>query len=168
MTMYAQSVGSDNYWLFGINKEFIFGNHEYYRIVTAPFAHGDILHLVVNMIALSSLSVPVIRFTDEKFSFIIYFVAALVSSLGVLFFSDALTVGSSGAIYGLFGVLIYFAFKQRKYGYDDMFKSLMPVIFVNLIISIMPGVSLVGHLFGLLAGLVGSYIYDKNRRRQYW
>lgn len=164
MTYISGQNGLDIYTMFGIQKDLVLDYHEYYRILTYSFAHGDIMHLAFNMLALYSLVDAVIRFTSEKATIIIYALAALASGLGVLLFSSAFTVGASGAIYGLFGVLIYYALKQRKYGYDDMFRSLLPIIGINLIISFLPGISMVGHLFGLATGLVGAYIYDKRRR----
>ncbi|MDF9866714.1 membrane associated rhomboid family serine protease [Bacilli bacterium PM5-3] len=158
----------DIYYWFGIQKNLFLDGHEFYRLFTYSFAHGDIVHLIMNMIALYYISDPVIRFTDEKFSFIIYAIAALVSGLGIVFFSSEITVGSSGAIYGLFGVIIYYAIKQYRHGYNEMVVSLLPVIIINIIISFAPDVSLTGHLFGLLAGLIGAFIYDKRKRQQYW
>ncbi|MDL2211878.1 rhomboid family intramembrane serine protease [Erysipelotrichaceae bacterium OttesenSCG-928-M19] len=162
--LFGRQYGLTSYDLLGVQKNLVLDYHQYYRVLTYSFAHGDIMHLAVNMIALYSLAEPVIKFTDEKFSVIIYFAAALVSGLGIVFFSNAIAVGSSGAIYGLFGVLIYFALKQAKYGYNQLIVNMLPIIIINLVISFMPGISLMGHLFGLITGLIGSYIYDKKFR----
>ena len=167
-TMYSTRMDSNVYDMFGIQRDLVLSYHEYYRILTAPFTHGDIFHLAVNMIALNALIYPVITFTSEKFSLIIYGVAALVSGITVILFGTAFTVGSSGAVYGLFGVLIYFGIKEYLHGYHDLIKSLGPVIVMNLIISFMPGVSLEGHLGGLVAGLIASFIYDKYVNRRYF
>lgn len=170
MTMISNQNGLNIFMMFGIQKNLVLDYHEYYRIITYSFAHASIMHLAFNMIALYSLADVVISFTSEKAAALIYAIAALVSGLGVLVFggSNTVTVGASGAIYGLFGILIYFALKQRKYGYNDMLQSLIPIIVINLIISFMPNVSMVGHLFGLLSGLVGAYIYDRQKRRNYF
>lgn len=165
----ANQSGSNIYILMGVQRNLVLDYHEYYRIITYAFAHADVMHLFVNMLALYSLSDPVIRFTDEKFSFIIYLIAIVVSGVGVIIFdANAIMVGSSGAIYGLFGILIYFAIEQALKGNTVMFRSLFPVIVINVIISLMPGISLLGHLFGLLTGLVGAFIYSKVLKKSNW
>lgn len=167
MTYVSMQNGLDIYTMFGLQQDLVCKYHEFYRILTYSFAHGDIMHLAFNMVALYSLVDAVISFTSEKATIIIYTISTLVSAIGVLLLSSAFTVGASGAIYGLFGVLIYYALKQRKYGYNDMFRSLLPVIVINLVLSFLPEVSMTGHLFGLATGLIGAYIYDKKSRQYY-
>ncbi len=166
LTLYlSASTNLNVYQIFGANQALVLGNGEFYRIITSMFVHGDLIHLFVNMLALSMLAGPVIHFTNEKYTFIVYFIAGIVSSLGVVLFApSSLVVGSSGAIYGLLGVLIFYAIKQYRMGYQDMIKSLGPIILINLMISFMPGVSMTGHLMGLTCGLVITYFYDKRSR----
>lgn len=166
--IFKENAQMANYTYFGVEKEMVLGYNQLYRLFTYSFVHADIMHLIMNMIALNSLADIVIRFTSEKFSIAIYFIAAFLSGVGVVLFTNQLTIGASGAIYGLFGVLIYYAIKQLRMGYDEMFKSLAPIIFINVVISFMPGISLIGHLSGLVVGVIGSFIYDKKIRKTYW
>lgn len=155
----------DVYQMFGANQALVLEHGQYYRIITSMFTHGDILHLLMNMIALSILAGPVRHFTNDKFTYIVYFATGIISSLGVVFFApNSLVVGSSGAIYGLLGVIIFYAIKQYRMGYKDLVKQLGPIIIVNLMISFMPGVSMTGHLFGLVSGLIITYFYDRKRK----
>lgn len=157
------------YYMLGTSYESVALNNEWWRIFTYGFVHADIMHLLFNMIALYSLADAVVSFTSTRFALLTYFIALIISGLGATFLApDTATVGASGAIYGLFGILIYFAIKLSRQGYHDMFRSLAPVIVINLMITIMPGVSLVGHLAGLVAGLVASFIYDKKFRNRYY
>ncbi|WP_423363778.1 rhomboid family intramembrane serine protease [Mycoplasma sp. P36-A1] len=156
------------YLTLGAYGPFVLGENQWYRIITYAFAHADLIHLGMNMLALYSLADPVIRFTSEKFAIIAYFIAAIVSGLGVTFFTDTIVIGASGAVYGLFGILLYYAYKLSKQGYNDLLRAYGPVILINVLISLTPGVSLAGHFFGLLAGVVSAYVYDKKIRRNYW
>lgn len=165
---YRTGYGGAEYILFGTNKEYVYGMHEYYRILTAMFDHAGIMHLLMNMVALYSLGMLVPRLTSEMFCLIIYFIAGIGSGFVTSLQAGAITVGASGAIYGLFGVLIYIGLKEYRHGNQTVLRSFGPTILINLIISLMPGVSLMGHLTGMIIGLVGGYVYDKKFNKKSW
>lgn len=166
--IYKEDATRASYIIFGVEKTAVLEYNQIYRLLTYSFVHADIMHLVLNMLALNSLADIVIRFTSEKFSIALYFIAAIVSGIGIVLFTNQITIGASGAVYGLFGILIYFSIKQYRMGNSEMFRSILPIILINLFISLAPGISLVGHLGGLIVGLIGSFIYDKKIRKTYW
>lgn len=147
-----------------LNPILVFRNGDYYRILTYGFMHGSIMHLLFNMYALAILSIAVERYTSKKFTLLVYFVSLIISGIGVLFLTLSSTVGASGAIYGLFGALVYFAYIEYKLGYKQNLNSLKPILLINLAISFLPGISLIGHLFGFLSGIVITLIYRKTKR----
>jgi membrane associated rhomboid family serine protease len=149
---------------FGTAKYFVVEGHQYYRIISYMFAHDGVMHLLMNMLALYSLAQPVKILYSDKYGVIIYFIAGIISGLVVSFTGNDLTVGASGAVYGIFGLIIFKAFKDYQMGYKENFKSLLPVILINLIISFMPGISLMGHLSGLIVGLVAGYLYYNKKQ----
>lgn len=144
---------------FGTQKYLVLAYNQYYRLITYMFAHADIMHLAVNMLALFSLATPIKIIYSDKYALVIYIISGLISGVAVTFFTDNITIGSSGAVYGLFGLLIYKAFRDYQLGYKDNLNALLPVIIINLVISFMPGISLIGHLAGLLVGIIAGYIY---------
>jgi len=152
----------------GVNRMLVLNRHEYWRVITYAFAHGSLMHLAFNMYALYSLSSVVIRFTNEKFAIITYFVAALVAGIATVVLSNSIAVGASGAIYAFFGVIFYYAFREYRIGHHDMIKALMPTIVINIIITLTPGISIVGHVSGLITGFVLAWIYDRKIKRAYW
>lgn len=153
------------YTYFGVQKHLVFGLGQYYRLVSYSFFHADIIHLLSNMISLYYLAPVVIGMTNKKFSYLIYGISIVVSGLAVAVFSDSIAIGASGAIFGLFGILIYGALKHLRYGYTELIRQLLPIILINVFISFMPGISLLGHLGGLLTGIIGTYIFEKVKRR---
>lgn len=160
----AKFTGFDTnsiYMYFGVQNHLVFGLGEYYRLISYSFFHADILHLVTNMISLYYLAPIVISMTNKNFSYIIYGISIVVSGLLVALFSQSIAIGASGAIFGLFGIIIYGALKHLRYGYTDMIKQLLPIIVINVFISFLPGISMLGHLGGLLTGIIGTYIYEK-------
>ena len=152
--------------VYGLQRNLVFENGEYYRIFTYFFMHADWMHLFINMLALNVLSSAVVRFIDVKFSLIVYMVAGILGAFIIMFVTDFITVGASGAIYSMFGMIIYFAYKQYRAGYDEVLKSILPILLINLMISFMPGISFEGHLSGFVIGLIGAFIYDKMQRRK--
>ena len=130
---------------------------EWYRIVTAGFLHAGLMHLGFNMLALWNLA-SVLEGALGRARFIaVYFVSLLTGSLGVLLLSpDDLTVGASGAVFGLMGALVI---AQRARGIDPWSSGLGSIIGINLMITfLIPGISIGGHLGGLAGGLLTGWI----------
>lgn len=142
----------------------VYEQHEYWRIVTSAFLHSGFIHIGFNMFLLWLLgqllepALGKLRFT------LLYFTSLFAGSFGVLLVSpDALTVGASGAVFGLMGAAV-FAF--RGHSGDIMRSGLGPTILLNLVITFaLPGISIGGHIGGLIGGLVAGFILIDMRER---
>ncbi len=126
--------------------------HEYYRLVTSGFLHQGLFHIGFNMYLLYQLgrllegSMGSARFAG------LYFASLLFGSFGALLFEpQALTVGASGAVFGLMGAAF---FQMRSRGIDPFATGIAPLILLNLAFSFLPGlnVSIGGHVGGLVGG----------------
>ena len=137
---------------------------EWWRILTAGFLHAGLIHLGLNMAALAIFGPPLERALG-RFRFAALYLASLVAgSLGVLLVSpSALTVGASGAIFGLMGAIIA---GQRAAGIDLRSSGMLGLLVVNLVFSfLVPGISIGGHLGGLAGGFVtGSLLFSRSLR----
>lgn len=140
---------------------------ELWRIVTSGFLHAGLLHLAFNMYALWILGAEVERGLGRRWFLATYGISLLAGSFGALLLDpDAFTVGASGAIFGLFGLIVVV---QRARGIDIWASGMGPVLLINLALTFgVPGISVGGHLGGLAAGLVmGTLLVEvKVRRRQ--
>ncbi|HEX7244815.1 MAG TPA: rhomboid family intramembrane serine protease [Solirubrobacterales bacterium] len=141
---------------FGLFGPFV-AEGEWYRLFTSGFLHAGLLHIGFNMFALYFLgrllepSVGTPRFLG------VYVAALLGGSLGALLLTpNALTVGASGAIFGIFGATFVIA---RGRGLDDVARSIGFILVLNLAISIggASHISLGGHLGGLVAGVLCGF-----------
>ncbi len=130
---------------------------EWYRLVTSGFLHGSIFHIGFNMFALYFLGRILEPGIGTPRFLAVYFVSLLGGSFGALLLDpNALTVGASGAVYGIFGATFVIA---RRRGFDALASSVGLLIVLNLVFSISAAnISLGGHLGGLAAGVLCSLL----------
>lgn len=139
---------------------------EYYRLVTSGFMHAGLMHLAFNMYALWILGPQLERVFDRPRFIALYMVSLFGGAAGVMLLDpNAITVGASGAIFGLFGAI---AVIQRSIGMNIWASGLGPILALNLFITFaIPRISVGGHLGGLVAGgLVGLLYIAAIRARQ--
>jgi membrane associated rhomboid family serine protease len=135
-----------------------------WRLLTSGFLHAGLLHLMFNAFALyvlGSLLEPAIG--RLRFA-IVYFVSLLAGSFGALLVEpDALTVGASGAIFGLMGAAVVV---MRNRGINPMESGLGLWLGINLVFTFaIPGISIGGHLGGLVGGaLAAGLMFDLRDR----
>ena len=133
-------------------------NGEIYRLVTSIFLHGNIIHLASNMYALSIIGKQVETLFGKKRFILIYLISGITGSLlSMLLNIDAVSLGASGAIFGLLGALLFFGYNYRAYLGNYMIKNILPVVIVNLGIGFMlTGIDNFAHIGGLIGGLLSS------------
>lgn len=141
------------------------GNHfvylqrgEVWRLITSMFLHGDVIHLMSNMLALYMVGPMIEKYYGKGKYAIIYFVSGIIGNLLSAVLGDYFGIGASGAIFGLFGALMYFGYKYRATLDGFLRSGIVPVIVLNLILSvIVPGIDFYGHIGGLLGGVLITY-----------
>ncbi|CAB4915778.1 unannotated protein [freshwater metagenome] len=128
---------------------------EWWRVVTSAFTHASILHLALNMLALLLFGSELERLLGKGRYLTVYLVSALGGAAALQLFGAYLggVVGASGAIYGLLGAFGVVLLRQKQ----DL-RGLLTLLAINLVISFLPGVSLLGHLGGLVAGAVTAVV----------
>ena len=130
---------------------------QWWRILTGGFLHENLLHIGFNMWVLYYLGM-MLEPTIGRLRFgVIYAVSLLIGSFGALLISPhELTVGASGAIFGLMGAA---AVEMRARQIPLMQSGVGGLILINLIISFsIPGISWGGHLGGLVGGAIVAFV----------
>jgi membrane associated rhomboid family serine protease len=128
-------------------------NGEWYRLITATFLHAGLIHLGFNMFVLWYVGSPVEQAIGRGRFLALYLVSGLAGSAGALVVSpDAVTVGASGAIFGILGA----ALVLERQGNYVLGGQALGLIVINLVITfIMPStISVGGHVGGLAGGAV--------------
>jgi membrane associated rhomboid family serine protease len=145
---------------------YIAQNHEYWRLLTAGFLHDGLLHILFNMVFLYFIG-RILEPGIGRLNFtIVYFVSLLAGSFGALLFQpDVGTVGASGACFGVLGALIVVAHAR---GISIWQSGLGMTLLINIVFSLsVQGISIGGHLGGLVAGLImGWVIVEFGERRR--
>ena len=129
-------------------------NGEYYRLITSAFLHGGIFHIAFNMYALYIIGPQLESFLGKVKYLVVYLFSAISGNLLSMMFTTGLSVGASGAIFGLLGSLLYFGYHYRVYLGNVMRSQIIPLIIINLGLGfVISNVDVAAHFGGLLGGL---------------
>ncbi|MBA2732764.1 MAG: rhomboid family intramembrane serine protease [Acidobacteria bacterium] len=162
------------------------GQQEWWRFITPIFLHGNVAHLLMNMYGLWVIGPYVERlYGSAKFVFfwVATGIAGVVASylsvqpnmhdsgpLGKFLFKagDSISVGASGALFGLIGVLFVFGIKFRRElpeGFKRAFGTgMLPTILLNIFIGYMiPVIDNAAHMGGLVAGAFFALVVGYKR-----
>jgi membrane associated rhomboid family serine protease len=134
-------------------------NGDWWRLITAAFLHGSPLHLGMNMLALYWFGAPLEQALGRWRFLLLYLVSGLAGSAGALIANPTgLTVGASGAIFGMLGAALVFE-RQGHYVFGGQALGL---IVLNLVFTFaIPNISVGGHIGGLAGGIVGGLILTR-------
>jgi membrane associated rhomboid family serine protease len=153
-------IGSSSLLADGSVSRFAIDQGEYWRLLTAGFLHTGLIHLLFNMFALYILggmlepAIGRLRFGT------IYFVSLLAGSFGALLLEPTnATAGASGAIFGLMGAAVIV---MRDRGINPMESGIGLWIGLNLLITFaIPGISIGGHIGGLVGGALVALLFTE-------
>jgi membrane associated rhomboid family serine protease len=151
-----------------VEKGALFGpsisiDHEYWRLITGGFLHAGFLHIAFNMYLLWYLG----RLLEPALGHVrfaaIYFTSLLAGSFGALLLApDTVTIGASGAVFGLMGAAVV-EFRRRGIGFLE--SGIGILILFNLGLSfIVPGIAIGGHIGGLVGGVLAALAINLGAR----
>ena len=142
--------------LMGAKVNPLIAQGQVWRLFTAMFLHIGVFHLLVNMYALNALGPLVEGYFGHRRFLAIYLLGGLLGSLASYAFSDALSAGASGAIFGLAGATtVYFLRYRDNFGQRGraILQNMLLVIGINLVFGFTaPGIDNWGHMGGLVGG----------------
>ena len=157
--LFSDSLG--NFWVY------TFVNHEYYRLFTCMFVHAGISHLVCNTIALFQYGILVENAYGTKKFILFYILCGLGASVGsalinMILGRSVISVGASGAICGLLGIIIADLKGSKKGKVINILCGLVPLF----IIGISSGVDNIAHFSGVFTGYIIGRIF-KSKYEKY-
>lgn len=142
----------------GANNKLYLQAGEIWRLITHAFLHGSLLHLLVNMYSLFIVGRQIETFLGKTKFLIVYIVSAICGGLlsALLNEYSTVSVGASGAIFGLLGAMLYFGYHYRTYMGTVIKNQIIPIIVLNLIIGMSSGIDNFAHIGGLIGGIFAT------------
>ena len=160
---------TDTLVLFGANYGPLVKHGEIYRLITCMFLHAGIVHLGLNMYSLFIVGPRLEDFFGKWKYLLIYLISGISASLlSIGLNGDVVSVGASGAIFGLFGALLYFGYTYRGYIATIIRSQIVPIVLYNLLIGFfIPGIDMWGHVGGLIGGVITANMLGTIENKKY-
>ncbi len=142
--------------IFGAKVNDLIADGEYWRLVTSVFLHFGALHLAFNMLFLYNMG-PVLESIFGRWRYlVIYLTAGVMGSVASFAFSNSISVGASGALFGLMGSLLYFWLSNPELG-KRIGKDIIILLAFNIIFGLVnKSVDNWAHFGGLVGGFLTS------------
>ncbi|NYE09529.1 membrane associated rhomboid family serine protease [Bacillus niacini] len=140
---------------------------EYWRLVTPIFMHGGFTHALFNSFSLVLFGPALERLLGKGKFVLVYLVSGILANVATLML-EPLTyvhVGSSGAIFGLFGYYISIILFRKHLLSQQNSQIILFICALSLIMTFLqPNINITAHIFGLAGGfLLGAIFYTKKR-----
>ncbi|NJI00424.1 rhomboid family intramembrane serine protease [Staphylococcus hyicus] len=143
----------------GALSHFNFVHGEIYRLISSIFLHLNFEHLLFNMLTLFIFGKIVESLVGSWRMGVIYFFSGILGNLFTLaFLNDNISLGASGAIFGLLGSIVAIMLISKQFTQKMMLQIIIATVIMAVISLFMSNVNIVAHLGGLLAGALIVYL----------
>ena len=154
---------------YGANVGSLVKDGEIFRLISYLFLHAGIFHIFFNMYSLYIIGPRVEDFFGKWKFLLIYLISGISGGLlSIAMNGDVVSVGASGAIFGLFGALLYFGYNYRGYIGAIIKSQILPIVIYNLLLGFfISGIDMWGHIGGLIGGLISAYVFGTIENKKY-
>jgi rhomboid protease GluP len=168
-TLYSMRAGNESA-LMGIDSRtlFDFGAKyreaiflgQWWRLVTAGFLHGGIMHILMNSWALFDLGAQVEEVYGTSRLIVLYFLSTVFGFLASTWWSPVISVGASAGIFGLIGAMIAMGMRHQSVLGSHVKALYIRWAIYGLLFGLLPGLAIdnAAHLGGLAAGFGVAYV----------
>nr|AIY60651.1 rhomboid protein Hedne27922 [Hedera nepalensis] len=136
--------------------------HQGWRLITCMWLHGGVFHLLANMLSLVVIGIRL----EQEFGFVriglLYVISGFGGSLlSALFIQSNISVGASGALFGLLGGMLSELITNWTIYANKVaaLVTLVIIIAVNLAVGILPNVDNFAHLGGFISGFLLGFVF---------
>ncbi|HEY8388283.1 MAG TPA: rhomboid family intramembrane serine protease, partial [Parasegetibacter sp.] len=134
---------------------------EWWRIVTSCFVHIGIIHLLMNMYALTYIGLLLEPYLGRVQFFLAYILTGVAASTTSLWWNDfVISAGASGAIFGLYGIFLAMLISKLIPGAERraLLTSIGVFVAFNLINGIRGGIDNAAHIGGVVSGFIAGFL----------
>jgi len=168
-TIYSMRAGNSNAWMnidvrtlvdFGAKYNPYLAAGQWWRLVTAGFLHGGLLHILMNSYVLFDLGVQVEQVYGTSRMLVIYFISTVFGFYASALWSPVPSVGASAALMGLIGAMIALGVRHRSPQGNAIRGGYVRWAVWIIIIGLLPGLQIDNgaHIGGLIAGFGVGYL----------
>jgi len=141
---------------------------EFWRLFSAMFLHGSLLHITFNMLSLWFVGRAVEGWISRFSYLVIYFSSGIIGGLvSIYFHPNTVAIGASGAIFGIFGAMggFVFANRERLIYLENFLKEFGVILLLNFLIGVVfDSIDLSAHIGGLIVGFIGGLMVGISKR----
>lgn len=157
--------------LFGIERlvgvNLYIANGELWRLISSLFVHNGFSHMFFNSISLI-LFAPALERMLGKMKFLLLYVGSGIAANVATYYIMPLTyihVGSSGAIFGLFGYYIFIALFRKQMLSKENSQIIITISALSIIMTFLqPNINITAHIFGFITGVMIGFIFNHFKR----
>eukprot|EP00250_Pteridium_aquilinum_P016651 c23222_g1_i1 orf=324-1460(+) len=154
----------------GLDTDKVIHDNQGWRLVTCMWLHAGVIHILANMLSLLVIGIKL----EQEFGFVKIGIIYLLSGLGgsllsSLFLQNRISVGASGAVFGLLGAMLSelitnWSIYESKCG---ALCTLIVVVAINLAVGILPHVDNFAHIGGFIVGFLAGFVLLMQPQRGY-
>lgn len=142
---------------------------EFYRLLTSSFLHVTIDHFLFNIFALYILG----KFTESlygKFHLLIaYCLTGMLSSLfSLMFVIEGISLGASGAVYGLLGIIIVHLLVHGRINLKLIIQIALIFVLISVFAQLFANINHFAHIGGLVSGVLLGVVFNPKRFGSKW
>lgn len=139
-----------------MREAIVFG--QWWRLVTAGFLHGGILHLAMNSWVLFDIGSQVEEIYGARRLIVFYFLATVCGFYASFLWSPAISVGASAGLFGLIGAMIALGVRHKTPAGAAIRGLYVRWAMYGLLMGLLPGIDNAAHIGGLAAGFAAAYV----------
>lgn len=141
--------------------------HEFYRLITAGFVHGDVFQLMVNLFVLYSVGKVCERMYQKKQYVLIFLSSILIGNIFVYISAgNTISYGMSAGVVGLIVAYLTALFNNGSWRIPLVRFSMIKIIWFGLLMLIVSGVPMIGCVGGAVCGLFLGILFSRGRKYQ--
>jgi len=146
---------------------------EWWRLLTSMFLHGGVTHILLNMVSLYIVGKIAENLLGSRDYLALYMASGIVgAATSAIIHPEGLSVGASGAIFGIFGAVAGYVIAYRdRLGdrFEPIIREFGGVLVFNLVFGfVVPGIDMSAHIGGLAVGLIGGLLARFPRMVMIW
>ncbi|MGA2183347.1 MAG: rhomboid family intramembrane serine protease [Bryobacteraceae bacterium] len=170
--LYSQRTGLDfnkTLYLFGAKVGLRYLDGQWWRLVTAGFLHGGVIHILMNSWVLFDLGAEVEAAYGTARMIVFYFVSTVTGFLLSAWWAPTLSIGASAGLMGLIGAMIAWGMTERTTMASAMKSQYIRwAVYIMLFGFIIPGIDNAAHIGGAIGGFAIAFVLSTPRARLMW